>query len=173
MAKGVEMGAVITARRERFEAWVVDEADALDELSQRMGDGEFLAEICREKDVPQSRVMAWLMGDVKRFEVYQRALRVQAAIRVEEALEDAKGGGENVPHAKLVVDTKFRQAAFYDPERFSPKGVADVGAMAEGITEALQRISERKRAAMLEAQRVVDGSPGRPLEREVKGEVVE
>lgn len=146
------MGALMAARRERFERWVADEGAALEELAQRMGDGEFLPAICAGMDIPQSRVMAWLMGDVRRWEVYQRALRVQAAIRVEEALEDAKNGGENVAHAKLVVDTKFRQAAFYDPERFSPKAGADVGAMAEGITEALQRISERKRAEMLARQ---------------------
>ena len=150
------MGALMAARRKRFEVWVSDERGALEELGQRMGDGESLQEICKGMDIPQSRVMAWLMGDVKRWEVYQRCLKVQAAIRVEEALEDAKNGGENVAHAKLIVDTKFRQASFYDPERFSPKGTNDVGAMAEGITEALQRISERKQAELRARQSLED-----------------
>lgn len=153
---------MMAARRERFERWVADEGAALEELAQRMGDGEFLPAICAGMDIPQSRVMAWLMGDVRRWEVYQRALRVQAdmdvaaTVAIADRLEVTQPDGEvvqvDVPQAKLMIETRFKRAGFYDPERFSPKAGADVGAMAEGITEALQRISERKRAEMLARQ---------------------
>ena len=83
------MGALMAARRKRFEVWVSDERGALEELGQRMGDGESLQEICKGMDIPQSRVMAWLMGDVKRWEVYQRCLKVQAA----SPSRDPSGGG--------------------------------------------------------------------------------
>lgn len=155
------MGALMAARRERFERWVADEGAALEELAQRMGDGEFLPAICAGMDIPQSRVMAWLMGDVRRWEVYQRALRVQAdldvaaTVAIADTLRVTREGEEvqvDVPQAKLMIETRFKRAGFYDPERFSPKAGADVGAMAEGITEALQRISERKRAEMLARQ---------------------
>jgi hypothetical protein len=146
------MGKVIRARRERFEEWVGDEGVALRELGHRMMDGETLKEICESKDVLRGEVMAWLQEDARRWGVYLRCLKALGWGRVEEAVEIADKSqamdSAGVAAAKLRVDTRFRQAALYDPERLSPKGGVDTGSIAEGITQALQRISERKQEEM-------------------------
>lgn len=115
-------------RRERFEALVVDEAALLDELGQRMAGGESLSGMCRAMDVPYSRVWYWLVADVKRYEVYVRALEAQAHGEVAMAKEVADGATpETVSVARLQVDTAFKRAKHHAPGMYGDKVVHESG----------------------------------------------
>ena len=107
-------------RAARYVAWTADEAGALQEIGVRMADGETLPQVCKTKDLPYGRVLLWLMGSQERFEVYQRALRVAADAEVGETLALADGA-EDTAKAKLQIDTRFRRAKVYDPERFGER----------------------------------------------------
>ncbi len=105
------MGAVATDRVARLAQLTAQEGATLDELFQRMSDGEGLPAICRAWDVPYGRVLTWLMADAKRYEGYQRALEVAAHALVSEtvAIADAVDPDE-VPKARLQTDVRFRVA---------------------------------------------------------------
>lgn len=92
----------------------------MDEISQRMGDGEGLPAICKGWDVPYSRVLSWLMADEKRYAVYERALEVAAHALVSEGVGIADAA-KDVPKARLQVDTRFRTAQFHAREKYGEK----------------------------------------------------
>lgn len=96
------------------------EVATLDEMSQRMGDGEGLPSICKGWDVPYGRVLSWLMADEKRYAVYERALEVAAHALVSEGVGIADAA-EDVPKARLQVDTRFRTAQFHAREKYGEK----------------------------------------------------
>ncbi len=120
-----------------------------------------LGAMCREMGLPRDRVVTWLMGDVRRWEVYQRAEAEALMQEVVPIVDGVVGEGAsereveeagNVAVRKLRAETRMKLAGMRDVERYGPKGGNDVGAMAEGITEALQRISERRRKEKLVEQ---------------------
>lgn len=96
------------------------ETQTMDEISQRMGDGEGLPAICKGWDVPYSRMLSWLMADEKRYAVYERALEVAAHALVSEGVGIADAA-EDVPKARLQVDTRFRTAQFHAREKYGEK----------------------------------------------------
>lgn len=118
------MGAIIADRQARFLEKIAKPDEMMDEMVQRMcgieGHYEGLPAICRAWDVPYGRVMNWLMADVERYALYQRALEVQAKGLVSEAVEIADSA-EDVPKAKLMVDTRFRVAKHHDNKVYGEK----------------------------------------------------
>lgn len=116
----------------------------LEELFQRMADGETLYEVCQAWDVPTGRVLTWLMADEKRHAMYLRALEVAAHGLVAQTVEiadeqpgmTASGGTDAgaVAHAKLRIETRFRVAAAHAKQMYGGK---DVGG--GGITVVVNR----------------------------------
>lgn len=96
------------------------ETQTLDEMSQRMGDGEGLPAICKGWDVPYGRVLSWLMADEKRYAVYERALEVAAHALVSETVPIADAS-EDTAKARLQVDTRFKTAQFHAREKYGEK----------------------------------------------------
>ena len=85
----------------------------LDEIAQRIAEGEGLPLICKALDFPYSRVLGWLMADAGRYAVYQRALEIAAHALVAEAVPLADGAAETkgaVSKATLQVNTRFKVA---------------------------------------------------------------
>ena len=113
---------------ERFEIMTGEESGrTLEELPQRLADGESLREVCRGWGVPYVRMLLWLMEDEGRFGVYQRALRASAFREVEEAKDEADGATEgDVGARKLRVDVRFRRAKFHAPEVYGEREVVGV-----------------------------------------------
>lgn len=108
------------------------ETQTMDELSQRMGDGEGLPAICKGWDVPYSRMLSWLMADEKRYAVYERALEVAAHALIAETVAIADEQAEvvkrdgstydpDVARDKLRVDTRFKKAQFHAREKYGEK----------------------------------------------------
>jgi hypothetical protein len=96
------------------------ETQTMDEISQRMGDGEGLPAICKGWDVPYSRMLSWLMADEKRYAAYERALEVAAHALVSEVvpLVDAS---DDTPKARVQMDARFRTAQFHAREKYGEK----------------------------------------------------
>ena len=115
-------------RRERFEALVVEEALTLEDLGQWLAGGRHVPEWCRAKDIPQGRLMTWLMADVKRYEVYLRGLEMQAHVEIAEAKVVADGATpETVGVARLQVDTAFKRAKHHAPQVYGERVVHESG----------------------------------------------
>lgn len=114
-------------------------AATLEELGQRLAEGEGLVEICKEWDVPYGRVMTWLMDDERRWEVYRKGLEVGAHKEVGEALRiaDAVEGETDsavVSAAKLRIDTRFRRAKAHAKEMYGEDVRGGNGFGAGGVT---------------------------------------
>jgi hypothetical protein len=129
------------------------EDETLDEIIQRMtgmvdGSGvvvmQGLPEICRSWDVPYGKVLLWLMGDEKRYGMYQRALEMQAHAYAAETIGIAdelpgtteKGGTDtgDIAWKKLRIETRLKLAEKHAPRMY---GKADGGA--GGITVVVNR----------------------------------
>lgn len=130
-----------------------DVADAtLEELFQRMADGETMYDVCRAWDVPTGRVLTWLMADEKRHAMYLRALEVAAHGLVAEAvgiadepanmLASGATDAGAVAHAKLRIETRFKVAAAHAKQMYGGK---DVGG--GGITVVVNRGSKATETA--------------------------
>lgn len=118
------------------------EVETLDEMVQRMtgmvdGDGvvvmQGLPEICRSWDVPYGKVLLWLMSDEKRYELYKRALEVQAHALVSETVGIADEGVDT-QRDKLRIETRLKVAEKHAPGMY---GKAEGGA--SGITVVVNR----------------------------------
>ena len=123
------MGKLKQSRLRRFSRLTSKKSveRTLEELFQRMSGGEGLSKLCQAWDVPYGRVLTWLMADVKRYEVYLRALEVGAHLEVQEAKEIADEVAlEPDPErrevlrgaAKLRVETRFRRAKAHAPKLY-------------------------------------------------------
>ena len=117
----------------RYVELIGREAETLEEIGQRMAEGEGLPAICRSWDVPYGRVLGWLMADAERYAVYCRALEVAAHGLVAEAvpLADeaaslvAEGAKPAAVTAKaLQVDTRFRVAKHHAAKMYGEVDVA-------------------------------------------------
>lgn len=112
-----------------------NEAVTLDEMCQRMtgamGECETLPNIARAWDIPYGKLMTWLMADVERYTLYQRALEIQAHALVSEAVTIAdaepamteRGGVDaaDVANRKLKIETRFRVAKHHASKVYGDK----------------------------------------------------
>jgi hypothetical protein len=100
----------------------------LEEMFQRMTtapDGvtgvrpEGLPAVCAAWDVPYGRVLAWLMADVRRYAMYQRALEVAAHQLVAETVDIAdEGDAMTVQRDRLRIATRFQVARAHAPKLY-------------------------------------------------------
>lgn len=112
-----------------------NEAVTLDEMCQRMtgatGESETLPEIAKAWDIPYGKLMTWLMADVDRYTMYQRALEIQAHALVAETVDIAdaepamteRGGVDaaDVANRKLKIETRFRIAKHHASKVYGEK----------------------------------------------------
>ena len=155
----------------RYLELIEREAETLEEMGQRVAEGEGLMAICAAWDVPYARVMGWLMADAKRYEVYRRALEVAAHAEVAEALVIAdtpqmgeirkikSDGTEEITqedmlgHRKLRVETRFRRAKHHAPKVYGESDVA--GKVLPQVTIAIG-----VRVGAADAGRVIEDAEG-------------
>lgn len=145
------MGIQVSADRvARFVALIEREEGTLDELSQRLADGETLPEVCAAWDVPFSRVMAWLMAEPSRHARYMRSLEMAAHGLVAATVGIAdEAVPEDVAVRKLRVDTRFRVAGKHARALYGDR--LDVTAdVSVSFGMALQAIAARRAARVLE-----------------------
>ncbi|SRR5260221_698188 len=107
----------------------------LEELKQRITDGETLMQVSAALNVPHGLFAAWIEAEPTRMEMYKAALRVRADGLLHAALTIAastqpgqtiKEGPDGtvvttedmLGHRKLNVDTNLKVAARWDPARF-------------------------------------------------------
>lgn len=139
------MGTPIQTDRAARLAELLARPDTLDELQQRVTDGETLVSICKAWDVPYGRVAAWLEAEPERMEAYKAALRIRADALVAEAVQVARTTQEGVStktgpdgtvetredmlgHRKLEIDTFFKAAAKWDRARYGDSTHLEVSA---------------------------------------------
>lgn len=161
------MGAVMNDRVARCSQWMRETLASPTEFLQRLDDAGDLNEVCRELDIPRSRVVAFLAEHAGLNAMANRALERHADRLVAEGVEIAAGepvavvdhegrpvrdeNGEpvlveqSVQRDNLRVKANFQAAAFYKRSRYGEKldvtvAVVDIrGALAE----ARARITER------------------------------
>jgi len=122
-------------RLARYTELIEAERETMEQLSLRIAEGESLAKICREWDVPYGRFAAWIADDPRRVEVLEGAMRIYTDALAYEALEIANTTeeGERVKttdegtetvredmlgHRKLKVDTRMRLMAKWNRGRY-------------------------------------------------------
>jgi hypothetical protein len=110
------MGAIIADRQARFlELTTTAEhaAATLDEILQRVADGEPLAKICEAWDQPYGRVRSWLAKDPEREAAYRAARSLRADALVDETTDLADSA--LFPQDKNVrINQRFRLAGLLD-----------------------------------------------------------
>ena len=131
------MGVITSDRIARFlEKTSPENAEVtLDEMCQRMtgstGAIETLPNIAKAWDIPYGKLMTWLMADVDRYTLYQRALEIQAHALVSEAVgiadtepgQTERGGVDaaDVANRKLKIETRFRLAKHHASKVYGEK----------------------------------------------------
>jgi len=141
---------------------------ALEELVQRMCDGEHLPEICRQKDLPYGRVLGWLMEDEGRYRAYQRGLEISAHALVSEALAIAdeqkeavrKDGGTydpDVARDKLRVETRLKVAGKHAPKMYGERADVNVNhavkvEIVAFTEEDVRRVAQERRGRVVEGE---------------------
>lgn len=141
------MGEIVQDRIARFVELIAPgrSAATMDELSQRVAEGETLDAVCQEWAVPYGRVSAWLAADPMRMSTYESALRLWADRLATETVALADDGGGDVQHARLRVDTRMKLVSKLDRTRFGERldvtvAVVDVRGALE---EARARVGKR------------------------------
>lgn len=128
---------ITTDRRATFNQITSPEHEAatMEELKQRVTDGESLREVSSALNVPHGLFASWIESEPTRMDAYKAALRVRADGLLHAALAVAantqagqtiKEGPDGVVtttedmlgHRKLNVDTNLKVAARWDPARF-------------------------------------------------------
>jgi hypothetical protein len=131
------MSIPIAADRAARLADLLTRVDFLEELQQRITDGETLVEACKAWAVPYGKVASWIGAEdhPERAEAYRVALRIRADALISEAVKIARTPQEGVStktgpdgtvetredmlgHRRLGIDTFFKAAAKWDPARF-------------------------------------------------------
>ena len=119
--------------------FILEQANTLELLVQRIAEGETVKEIARSWDVPHGKLSGWLLADRERYEQYCRAQQVHAHTLVEEAVGIADAASTDdkagVMKAKLQVDVRFRTAAHHAKERYGEQGNGSGGTRVNVIVQ--------------------------------------
>lgn len=140
-------------------AYVVAMDGFLEEVCERLAEGERLRDIVRDWQIPPGKVMEWLRGDDGRWAAYLRARELWAHALAEEVVEiaDGSGGGVDdkvrVSRDKLRVDTRLRVAAAHAKDVWSDAGASSKGGSGMSLTVVVNRGG----ALAGDGARVVDG----------------
>ena len=124
---------------------IKENANSMFEIAQRLQD-KSLAEVAKTKGVWTGQLMAWILEDDERCKLYRNAMKVKAITGVHETREIADGSGD----AKLMIETRFKEAKYHDPDTYGDKPDKSGG----GVTVVIQKFAE---------ERVVIGHAGTTL----------
>ncbi|SRR5258708_23386 len=119
----------------RYAALIEAEGATLEELAQRVADGDSLVAICKDWDVPYGRFASWVASDPARNDVYEGALRIYTDAMAFEArdIADTTQLGERrkttdegtevveedmLGHRKLRVETRLKLMAKWHRARY-------------------------------------------------------
>jgi hypothetical protein len=95
----------------RFIEMTQNEAETMDVICQRVADGDSLTDICKDWNLPRSRVAAWIASGPNRKGAYETALALWADALVAQCVPIAdEGCAEDQAHRKLRIDTRFKAA---------------------------------------------------------------
>lgn len=126
--------AIMTDRMARF-AELINRTDAMEEIAQRVAEGESLKAVCKLLDVPFSQVRRWISADVGRLDLYEQAQAFYADALADEALaiadhteegtrtKETADGTETITedmlgHRKLKIETRLKLAAKWNRGRY-------------------------------------------------------
>lgn len=135
---------------ERFNEWKLD-VNVPAMLFSRVGEGETLAEICKNQEIPYSLVARWIEETPALKAEYELARKSWADRLAQETLkiaDDVEGADEasHVSAAKLRVDTRLKLAGKLDRERYGERDQGNVrveinlGNLAQEIAALEQRL---------------------------------
>lgn len=102
------------------------------EIAQRLQD-DSLSAVAKTKGVSQGQLLAWIIESEDRCTLYRNAMKVKAITGVHETREIADGSGD----AKLMIETRFKEAKFHDPATYGDKPDKSGG----GVTVVIQTLS--------------------------------
>ena len=125
---GIEAAAPVTERISDglgpMERWgiAVDLPETVDEIVQRVCEGERLKVICKSKGWPYSVVAQWVAGNEKVQAAYEGALRIAADEMAQETVEIADGATpETVGVDKHRTEVRMRLAEKLHRDRYGAK----------------------------------------------------
>jgi hypothetical protein len=124
----------------------------VDEICQRIAEGQSLRQICRDETMPaRTSVWAWLRKDREFMNQYARAREDQAETLFDEALDIAREH-DDPAKARVMIDTLKWAAGKLKPKKFGDKIEHTVQQDFVPLDELRRRIEESKsRRAALEA----------------------
>ncbi len=138
----------------RYAALIEREAQTLEELAQRVAEGEALTDICAAWDVPYGRVRTWLSADARRLELYYAAQEFYADAMAAETVVIADGGGGDTAHAALRIRARQWVAARWARERYGD------AVQVQHTGDVVVRLTFGEAAALVGASSVVPADGG-------------
>lgn len=134
------------------------EPGTVTEIVQRCAEGERVKEICRSKGWPYSVVAMWISEREDVARAVGEARRIWAEDLAVETVQIADSEDENVPSAKLRVETRFKLAGKLDREKWGE--TVQHTHVLDPFGELLKRVSERNLARLREQQNPEKGIAG-------------
>ena len=144
---------------QRLQVLLHDNPNLMDEVCQRVAEGESLQEIAKNEMVPVGRFMLWVQQSPERFEQYKAACKIYADSLVHRGLrasrdafhrnpdgtvmkdDDGHPIERDVAWARLESSADFKAAKMLDPERFADRAPkAEVATVSDGGIAELARI---------------------------------
>ena len=144
-------------RKRRLAALVADEEQTMLALVARVSVGGTFDEICRDLDVPRTKLLVWLQEDDGRWGMFLKAHEARAINYVSEVVGIADGEGD-AADKKLRVETRFRYAKHHAPGLYGADdgGGGGVGGPTLSITVMVAPAG----AGQISAERVVNEIKG-------------
>ena len=142
------MGAIMNDRIARLVEWqkfVLTEAGR-SEFLQRLEMCGDIDDVCRDMDLPRGRVVAFMAHHAELDDAADRALKRYSHRLVAETLDIA----DKSEDAKLMVGTRLKVASMFNRPVYGDSVKID-HTVTVGVSQALQAISERRRAAVVGA----------------------
>ncbi len=131
-------------------------------IVEKLSEGCKPSDIARDLHLPFMVMWEWLGADEKRMRAYNHGWEMYASDIHAETIEIADTATiEEVPLAKLRIDTRFKAASSYDKKRFGATVKHDVEVIGVDIKQLLEQRRQR-------IEHVVDGMVVESVEHPVK-----
>ncbi len=129
----------------------IGEQGLLSLIVEKLSEGCKPSDIARDLHIPFMIMWEWLGADDKRMKAYNHGWELYAQDVHAETIQIADSSSiEEVPLARLRIDTRFKAASNYDRKRFGAKEVQDTRGFAGGVTIVIGQVESPY------AQRVVE-----------------
>lgn len=154
----------------RFEDWKSD-VNVPAMLFSRVAEGEALADICKQQEIPYSLVSRWIEetpGLRAEYEIARKSWAdrlAQETVRIADAVEGADEAS-HVTAAKLRVETRLKLAGKLDRERYGERDAGNVRVEINLGNIAAEIVALEQRLGMRPAQPVEDAVVLPPVPRE-------